>query len=210
MFNADSFTTGCFNLVSSGSFSGKKSFAVLHAAFLDQLFLNRHGIADDVSVLTKSQAIEVRKKRAAWLAPESLRSLKDPNEPMEPKSGHNLAIVRVGIKKSAEGSDKFTLSQLRLVCKQKDSSGPQLAGKGICVYPIGYIKTANRLEMKKLNETIKIGKGKFKGKVKLKWIDFAFYVPEDFVPVLVEFKQNSVVQLPSLLPAEKAPAPVSF
>jgi hypothetical protein len=41
LLNADGFVTGCFNIISSGSFSGKKSFATLHPAFIDQLFLNR-------------------------------------------------------------------------------------------------------------------------------------------------------------------------
>ena len=207
LFNADGFATGCFNLVSSGSFSSEKSFAVLHANFLDQLFWNRYGISDDVVAITDSQAIELRKKTTAWMAPESLRG-KDPNEPIEPKSEHALAIVRVGIKKSAKDADKFTLSQLRQVCKPKDSPGPKLSGKGTCVYPIGYVKKANQLEMKKLNEVIQIPKARFTGKVK--WIDFAFYVPNGFVPVLVEFKQNSILKLPAIVSADKAPTPVSF
>ena len=41
LLNADGFATGWFSIVSSGSFSGKRSFATLHPAFLDQLFLNR-------------------------------------------------------------------------------------------------------------------------------------------------------------------------
>jgi hypothetical protein len=41
LLNADGFATGWFSIISSGSFSGKRSFAALHPAFLDQLFLNR-------------------------------------------------------------------------------------------------------------------------------------------------------------------------
>ena len=41
LLNADGFATGWFSIVSSGSFSGKRSFATLHPAFLDKLFLNR-------------------------------------------------------------------------------------------------------------------------------------------------------------------------
>jgi len=39
--NADGFVTRWFSIISGGSFSGKRSFATLHPAFLDQLFLNR-------------------------------------------------------------------------------------------------------------------------------------------------------------------------
>jgi hypothetical protein len=44
----------------------------------------------------------------------------------------------------------------------------------------------------------------------VKSIDFVFYVPDDFVPVLVEFKQNYINQLPKPVPAEQAPPVVPF
>jgi len=44
----------------------------------------------------------------------------------------------------------------------------------------------------------------------VRWIDFAFYVPNDFVPVFLAFKQNSIVQLPPPALAEQAPAAAPF
>ena len=41
-------------------------------------------------------------------------------------------------------------------------------------------------------------------------VDTAFYVPAGFVPVLVEFKQNSIAQVPPLVSAEQAPQPLPF
>jgi len=207
LFNADGFATGWFSIVSSGSFSGKRSFATLHPAFLDQLFLNRHEIADGVPIITDSEAIEIPKKKAVWPAPEGL---KDSNgRPVLPKSGHNLTIVRVGITtKAIRESGTFTPSQLRLICKQKGDDKDPLAGKGKNIYPLGYLKTANELQIKKLNNHIEIERSHLKGRVKE--IDFAFYVPNGFVPVLVEFKQNSISQLPPPIPYEQAPPPVSF
>jgi hypothetical protein len=41
LLNTDGFAAGWFSIISNGSFSGKRSFATLHPAFLDQLFLNR-------------------------------------------------------------------------------------------------------------------------------------------------------------------------
>ena len=207
LFNADGFAAGWFSIVSSGSFSGKRSFATLHPAFLDQLFLNRHEIADGVSIITSSEAIEIPKQKAVWPAPEGL---KDSNgRPVLPKSGHNLTIVRVGITAKAMREDgTFTPSQLRLICKQKgDAKGP-LAGKGKNIYPAGYLKTADQLQIKKLTDHIKIERSDFKGRVRD--IDFAFYVPDGFVPVLVEFKQNSINQLPPPVTYEQAPPPVPF
>lgn len=196
LFNADGFATGWFGMVSSGSFSGKRSFAALHPDFLDQVFLNRHSIAEDIPAITTSQAIEVPKKNAAWLAAATLKYSKDLNKPVEHRSGHNLTIVRVGIKKKMVGeAGTFTLSQLRLVCKHKNDSN-RLAGKAKNIYPIGYLTTANLLQRKQLNDRISLRRSDFDGSVK--WTDFAFYVPNDFLPVLVEFKQNSIAVVPPL------------
>lgn len=44
--NTDGFATGWFGMLSNGSFSGKRSFATLHPAFVDEAFLNRHEATD--------------------------------------------------------------------------------------------------------------------------------------------------------------------
>ncbi|HDZ69231.1 MAG TPA: CvpA family protein, partial [Phycisphaerales bacterium] len=207
LLNADGFATGWFNIVSSGSFSGKRSFAALHPAFLDQLFLNRHNIDDNISIATSSEAIEIPKKKAAWPAPQDLKDSK--GKPVSPKSGHNLTIVRVGIKKKAvKDAGTFTLSQLRLICKQKNYAENPLAGKGKNIYPVGYLKMVNQLQEKRLNDQIKLERADFDGKIK--WIDFAFYVPKNYLPVLVEFKQNNIAMVPPPVTAEQAPPAVFF
>jgi len=207
LFNADGFATGWFGIVSSGSFSGKRSFATLHPDFVDQVFLNRHEIADGISIITVSDAVEIPKKKAAWLAPEGLKD--SDGKPVSLKSGHSLTIVRVGIKKKAiKDAGRFTLSQLRLVCKQKSRAKNPLAGKAKNVYPIGYLKTKDQLQVKQLNDQIVLERADFDGTVR--WIDFAFYVPNGFIPVLVEFKQNSIAQVPSPVTSEQAPPALSF
>jgi hypothetical protein len=205
--NADGFATGWFSIVSSGSFSGKRSFATLHPAFLDQLFLNRHEIDNKVSIITSPDAIEIP-KIAVWPAPEGLKR-SDGKE--LPKNGYNLTIVRLGITNQAVRDDGiFTPSQLRVICKQKSDDGNPLAGKGKSIYPVGYMKTANELEIKKLTDRIEIKRSDFAGRVKE--IDFAFYVPDGFKPVLVEFKQNCVKQIPqsAVVSAEQAPPAAPF
>lgn len=207
LLNADGFVTGWFNMMSSGSFSGKRSFAAVHPDFLDQSFLNRYTYQDGVPLITSSGAIEVPKKMAFWPAQEGLR---DSNGKAIPtKRGHNLMIVRVGLtSKVMKPSGKFSFSQLRLVCKQKGGAEDVLAGKGTNAFPVGYLKTADQLQLKKLDETIQLERADLGGKTK--WIDFAFYVPSDSVPVLVEFKQNNVVQVPQSKPGEEIPPAVSF
>ncbi len=132
------------------------------------------------------------KKKAVQPAAEGLKTSKDPNEPVESRSGYDLTVAKIGIRKRA---GEFTPSQLRLICKHKSDIENPLAGRGKNVYPVGYLHSAGQLQLKKLNERIKPGGGK------VKWFNFVFYVPKDFVPVLVEFKQNNIVQLPQ--PAAK-------
>ncbi len=208
LLSADGFATGWFSMLSNGSFSAiadKKSFATLHPAFLDQVFLNRHAIADEITTITSSQAIEVPTKNPAWYAPEDI---KDSDGNTLQKSGYDVIIVRVGIKRAAiRQARTFTTSQLRLICTPK-SEANQLIGKGKNAYPIGYLVAQNQIQKKRLNEKITIEAPQ--SNETARWIDFGFYVPEGFVPVLVEFKLNSITEVKPPVPAEQAPPVIPF
>jgi len=207
LLNTDGFVTGWFNIISSGSLSGKKSFAALHPRFLDQIYLNRHTISDDITIMTSSEAIEVPNKNAAWFAPENIKDSE--GKPLPLKAGYNLVIVRVGIsKKAIRDAGKFSLSQLRLICKPTGYAKNPLTGKGDSVYPIGYIKAVGQLQQKKLNDKITIPSDSFNDRVK--WIDFAFYVPSDMIPTLVGFKLNNITAVTAPVSTDQAPAPVFF
>jgi hypothetical protein len=208
LLNADGFASGWFSIISGGSFSGKRSFAILHPTFLDQLFLNRCEVNDRISIITSSDAINIP-KTAVWPAPEGLKD--SDGKPIQPRSGYNLTIVRMEITNQAvRTGGRFTLSQLRLVCKQKsDTKENPLAGKGENIYPVGYMKTTDELLRKKITDHIEISHSDLDNNG-VKSIDFAFYIPDDLVPVLVEFKQNCIKQLPSPVSAEQAPPIVPF
>lgn len=200
LLNADGFATGWFSLLSRGGMSSKRSFAALHPKFLNQLYMNRLG-GKKVSIITSSEVIEVPRQEAVRPAPEDLKDTE--GRVVEPKTGCNLLIVKVWMKrdilKQKEG--RFTLSQLRLICKRKDDAKEPLTGKGINVYPIGRLKSPDQLEIKRLDELMKVERDDFiTGRVS---IDFAFEVPKDFVPVLVEFKQNNITEIPALATAEQ-------
>jgi len=234
LLNADGFTTGLFSIISRGSFSGQRSFATIHPDYLDQLYLNRQ--ISGTSILTsKSPAISVPSKQAVWPASESLREqvgqlvselnrqgkLKDELTgkliSMPPISrDYQPRIVRVGIKRSALtiktkiNGGAFILPQLRLICKRQGYDDDPLAGTGINIYPIGHLKAADQIQV---STEIEIdGKNDFEENAREKWIDFVFCVPRDYVPVLVEFKQNSIVEIrPSaIVTADQAPPPAVF
>jgi len=234
LLNADGFATGLFSIISRGSLSGKRSFATIHPNYLDQLYLNRQ-ISGNSILTSKSPAISVPSKQAVWPAPESINEkvgeivsqlnrqgkLKDELTgkliSMPPiSSDYQPTIVRVGIKRSVLSTkDKinggaFILPQLRLICKQQGYGEDPLAGAGINIYPIGHLKAADQIQV---STEIKIdSKNDFKDNAREKWIDFVFCVPKNYVPVLVEFKQNSIVEIrPSaIVTADKAPPPAFF
>ncbi len=210
LLNADGFVTGWFTLMSNGGFSAisnRRSFAALHPAFLDQIFLNRHNVKDGVPILTSSPAIEVPKKNGAWYAPDNIKDTD--GRPISARTGHNLVIVRVGIKKAAQkDAGIFTLSQVRLICKPRSHAKNPLVGKGRNVYPIGYMQADDQLQRKNLSEIVKLERSVFTGNVK--YIDFGFFVPNNFTPVLLEFKLNNTALVPAPVSVEQAPDVIPF
>jgi hypothetical protein len=213
LLNADGFVSGWFGLLSKGSFAAirePRSFATLHPAFIDQLFLNRQNESPDIPLMTSAESIEVPNKNGAWYAPAT--GVKDADgKPIAAQAGLSLVVVRMGIlKNTVNDSGRFTLGQLRLICKQKDASGDPLAGKGRNVYPIGYFSAPDRITTKRLTEPITIDRSDYVGQDTRRYVDYVFNVPNDFVPVLLEFKGNCIVNLPRIVSAEQAPPPAPF
>lgn len=209
VFNADALAPGLFSTISSGSLSGKRSFAIMHPDFLDQLFLNRHGIEKDVLTITREQAITVPRKNAAWHAPEDIKDSQ--GNTISLQTGYNLMLVRVGLKKSALAeAGKFTPSQLRLICKPQTTLQNPFAGKGKNFYPVGYMMAEDKLRLIRLSDLIIVTRDDYKDNEREKLIDFAFYVPNGAVPVILQFKQNSIVQVPQFISTEQTPTPIPF
>jgi len=235
LLNADGFLTGLFSIISKGSLSGKRSFATIHPDFLDQVHLNR--LISGTSILTTKPAISLPRppQPAVWPAPERLSEqvsqivsqlnrqgkLKDESTgksismPGPVGSDYQPTIVRVGIQISALSpkatitAGTFILPQLRLICKRQGYGDDPLAGTGINIYPIGHMKAADQIQV---STEIKITSSDFERNAKDKWIDFVFCIPRDFVPVLLEFKQNSIVEIPkrAIVTADQAPPPEFF
>jgi len=210
LFSPDGFVTGLFGTISEGSFAtmgDPKSFAVLHANFLDQVHMNRIKGSQDVSIRTSTPAIGIPSKGGVWEAPSSLRDAE--GKPLPARPGESLMLVRIEIKKSAlNDAGKFTLSQLRLVCTPKGGSEHPLAGRGTGVHPIGFVGRGGRLEEKTLTEIITIQSADVPDNVKE--IDFAFYVPSNMVPTLVQFKQNNVARVSAIVSGEDTPEALPF
>ena len=214
LLNADGFVTGWFGLVSRGSLQAiqeQQSFATVHAGFLDQLYLNRLGIGDRVSLRlgAGTEAIEVPRRAAVWEAPEGITDTE--GRPLPAKPGQTLHLVRIGFKNAVlRDGCPFTLSQLRLVCRPKDLAKRPLAGKGQAVYPAGFMQQARQLAVKGLDEQVTLETQDFGKDEPVRWIDFGFYVPNGWVPVLAQFKLNDMVEVPAPAAADQAPQVIGF
>jgi len=169
--------------------------------------MNRIKGSQDVSIRTSTPAIGIPSKGGVWEAPSSLRDAE--GKPLPARPGESLMLVRIEIKKSAlNDAGKFTLSQLRLVCTPKGGSEHPLAGRGTGVHPIGFVGRGGRLEEKTLTEIITIQSADVPDNVKE--IDFAFYVPSNMVPTLVQFKQNNVARVSAIVSGEDTPEALPF
>jgi len=207
VLSPDGFVTGLFATVSRGSFrtlGEPKSFAVLHAGYVDQLYLNRHKINEKVPLMTTATTIAVP-RNGVRQAPDSLRDSEGKSISISP--GENLILVRVELApRGLRDAGKFTLSQLRLVCGPRSAGKPPLAGEGRAVYPLGYIGDKGRLDRKPLDEII-TAESTSGEPVNL---DLAFAVPGSLTPLLLQFKRNDVVQVSAPASREEALDVVPF
>lgn len=192
VLSPDGFVTGLFATISKGSLSAirePRSFAVLHAGYVDQLYLNRRKVAEKVPLMTTMSTVDVPRKGVRQ-APDSLRDSEGKSLSIPP--GENLVLVRIEMKaRGLKDAGKFTLSQLRLVCGPKSAGKAPLGGQGQAVYPLGYIGDKGRLERKPLDEII-TAQSDSGDAVNM---DLAFSVPASLTPLVLEFKRNDVAQV---------------
>ena len=207
VLSPDGFVTGLFATISKGSFSAiaaPRSFALLHADYVDQLYLNRHKATEKVPLMTTEATISVP-KGGVRQAPDSLRDADGKSLSISPAD--TLMLVRVELaSRGLKDAGKFTLSQFRLVCGQRSSGKAALAGQGQAVYPIGYVGDKGRLDRKTLDEVVTTSSSSGQPVS----MDLAFAVPGNTTALLLEFKRNDVVQVPAPASREEALDVVPF
>ncbi len=189
--NPDGFVAGIFGMVSKGSLGSSNSFALYHADFVDQMFLNRLKVKNSVSALAGKDAL--------FVPPGIGVRLYDVDE-------RSLTVVRIGLKGTSiseggatnmGGDISFTLSQVRLICKTGGIADKQ-GGSGTVVYPEG-LMLKRKVVAKDLGEVITADRKNLEtkfGHSRAAWYDVVFDVPDGMTGVLIEFKRHCVTQLP--------------
>jgi hypothetical protein len=198
LLNPDGVVAGFFSIISGGSMSGEQSFGVLHAGFVNELFLNRLAKGN---VRTIPDAIKMPAKAAVWPAPEGLKTTEGTT--VAAKAGFDLVIVRIGFTAQMISTDgSFSPSQLRVMCRKKGDK-PRLGGSAVSEYPIGYLKGDNEVNAITMGQRITAAlPAASQGPA---WMDFVFYVPKDYEPVAVGLKANAFAEVPPMVGANEAP-----
>ena len=214
LLNPDGFVTGLFGTLSNGSLKGTQSFAVLHADYMDQIFLNRHQVSDGVWPIAQDGAVSLTSP-GVHAATENLmeapRQEGQPPQPFTPEPGKTLTLVKLQINSNlltpsdgdSEITAKLALGQLRLIVKEKQDAGDVTSGSGEAVYPIGYINAVGQLAVKSLDTVLD-------DEELNKPTDFAFYIPANNVPVLMEFRHNIVEVIQPEPPPPSNPLLISW
>ena len=199
LLNPDGFLAGLFGIISGGSASGTQSFAVLHAGFVDELYLNR--LNPKVKVRTDPGVITTPAKTAAWPAPAGLKYTS--GDAIPPITDYELIITRVGLAGKILTEGSLATNQLRFMCKKVDKGDKQrLGGSAVTADLIGYL-TGDQVKKVGPKEEIPLNPKDVKDGTL--WIDFVLSVPKDSEPVAIGLRANAIAEVPPMVPAEQAP-----
>lgn len=185
----DGLVSGLYSFVSSGSMRSSKSFGVLHTDYLSQIHLNK--------LKTKNNIVTVSSRNSLML-PKGKEKKPVRRKMIDDKQ---MVIVRVGVRTAkiadggASGTAKldFFPAQLRLITKESDAIGPPLAGTADAKYAVGLWEDGNMTKWE-LDKPVSPDPSKFVNRVH--WMDVVFECPKSENPILFEFKQNAVIELP--------------
>jgi hypothetical protein len=186
----DGFISGLYSLISSGSMRSSKSFGVLHTDYLSQIHLNKLKTGSDVLSVSSRDALLLPKGEGIEPVRRTVIDDKD------------MVVVRVGVqaKKIEDGGAgdqsgkmQFLPAQVRLITKEPGAAGLPLTGTATAQYAAGLWEDGEMTSWE-LGEIITPDSTKFVNRVC--WMDIVFECPGEETPILLEFKQNAVIELP--------------
>lgn len=187
--NMDGFVVGLYSWISSGSLSSAKSFSVIRSDFLTQTHLNKLKVPEVMSVC-EADAISLPREKAL--------------KPIRRDAENKHLIVRVGIntRDIGSGSMQFFLGQIRLIAKKPPLSNKPFKGSGKSLYPVGLWHNGKikKVELSKVINTKSLDQESNKA-----WLDIVFENPEKLQPVLLQFKQKTMLDVSHLQSVDNTP-----
>ncbi|MHC5084434.1 MAG: hypothetical protein ACYSOV_02395 [Planctomycetota bacterium] len=188
--STDGFVAGLYRLISSGSLRSSKSFGVLHADYLSQVHLNKLKTKDEILSICAQEALIMPTGKIK--KPVRLITVDD----------KELTVIRVGVKSkkvddggasNASGVLQFFPGQLRLIVKEANAATEPMAGTATAKYPVGLWEGGKVTEWE-LDQIIAPDSTQIENRVY--WMDVAFQCSNGETPILLEFRQNAVIELP--------------
>ncbi|ARN57892.1 CvpA family protein [Sedimentisphaera salicampi] len=202
--NLDSAVTGFYNMLSAGSLSGDKDFGIVHDNFIDTNFLDRALYEEGVSPIAGEKAIDVPDvPQAAREAPKLLKYA-ETNQVVKKINNKKLYLVKVEISQDKVknggiiekgGGYEIGPAQLRLICNKNYSD--MFKGDGLSVFPVGFVTDNSKFQKFDLKSKFNLLPHK-PNKNKNAVLDVGFYVPEGYVPVAVELRQDAIAKVPNV------------
>ena len=194
LLNADGFVAGLFGWMSKGSLSSGKSFAVYHPDFVNELHLNGLKAKEKVAIIAGKEAVSVAVKNGV--------RIRDDNRTVIRLEMPRKDIAEGGAM-DADGKVNFTLSQIRLICTARKQTGT--TGSAEVHYPEKYQTKKNKTASDEadLSEIITFNRNDFKNKQRVAAIELAFDVPKNLTPILLAFKENTIIKLPKAVADSK-------
>jgi hypothetical protein len=191
LLGSDDLVAGLLGWVSRGSMSGKKSFALYHSDFNSQIHLSRHLLGDNIIPVSALSAVNIPKLGV---------------RKKETDDGKSYTAIRVEINGAKidkggatdkDGHFGFAPFQLRLICQAGDGQGIKV------LYPDSikiYTKGKPIRKITEFGNAVMLDREDFTmaGSKKLAVMDLAFNVPSNVKPVLLEFKNSAVTEVPAL------------
>jgi hypothetical protein len=191
----DDLVANLFGWVSQGSMSGKKSFALYHPNFNNQIHLNNRLLGKKAMPVSGPKAVNipkfgVRKKEIDGGKPYTAIRVEI-----------NGAAIDKGGATDKDGNFKFAPFQIGLICQVGD--GPE---KNV-LYPESidiYAADQSVQNITELGEIIWLERESFitAGGKRLVVMDIAFNIPSSVKPLLLAFKNTSITAVPALSSGE--------
>lgn len=192
LLKPDGLSAALYSWISRGSLSSSKSFAVYHPDYIQQTHVNRWAMSKDITPVLSPGAVKIP---SGGQKAVRTRDLADNPNTTVVRVGVSAAEIKSGGAKDADGKISFIPAQVPIVTipKALETAG-KYRGTGTLIYPKGVVENNNVVKLE-LNQVLAFDNDDYASD-RMVWLDLAYEIPSDSLPVLLAFKQNAVVDLP--------------
>ena len=197
LLNPDGLSTSLYAWISRGSLSSSKSFSVFHPNFIQQTHVNRWAMAKGITPVLSPGAVKIP---SGGQKPVRIKDFANNPRTTVIRIGISAAESKSGGARDKSGNVSFLSAQIPIITVPKGTeTAGKYVGNGTLLYPKGVVENGNVTKLE-LNQILTFNSQAYASD-RMVWLDLAYDVPSDAVPVLLTLKQNAVVELPKAVPS---------